>query len=121
MELYLPYVIGSSFSVIIGNITYGYLYSYSNQTNELNEGSNIEYDLIDIDLYERIVDSNRSINNIGVCIKDKINNLQTILLNECNKSYPINNTRKIRNRWIRRIKEYETKGHTEFVYRYSKK
>lgn len=127
MELYLPYVIGSSVSVIIGNVAYSYLSndytqhisSQSQQT--LLTDTTIEYNLVDTNLYERSVNSNKSIANIGVRFKDKMTNIQTILSNECNKSYPINNTKKVKNRWLRLIKEYETKGHDEFVFRHSKK
>lgn len=127
MELYLPYVIGSSVSVIIGNLAYSYLSNDSTQHTtpqshqKLLNDTTIEYNLVDSDLDERFVNSNKSIVNIGVRFKDKMANLQTILADECNKSYPINNTKKVKNRWLRLIKEYEEKGHDEFVFRHSKK
>jgi hypothetical protein len=34
---------------------------------------------------------------------------------------PINNTKKVRNRWMRLISEYEKLGHDEFINRISKK
>ena len=133
MELYLPYVIGSSVSVIIGNVAYSYLSNDSTQhtttqsqstsqsQHTLLNDTTIEYNLVDSDLDERCVNSNKSIVNIGVRFKDKMANLQTILADKCNKSYPINNTKKVKNRWLRLIKEYEEKGHDEFVFRHSKK
>lgn len=131
MELYLPYVIGSSVSVIIGNVAYSYLshksiqhttpQSQSTPQQKLLNDTTIEYNLVDTNLHERSVNSNKSIANIGVRFKDKMETIQTILADECNKSYPINNTKKVKHKWIRLIKEYETKGHDEFVFRHSKK
>ena len=42
--------------------------------------------------------------------------LQKILRIECRREHVINNTRKVRAKWIRYIKEYETIGHSEFVF-----
>lgn len=127
MELYLPYMAGSGVSLYVAQSLYSYL-------NERNIGvddtpisaiqqkdCSIEFSLLDDNLLERSVSSNKSIHNIGVTIRDKMKSLQKIMNDECGRLYPINNTKKIKSRWLRLIKEYETYGHDEFIYRHNKK
>lgn len=81
----------------------------------------IEFSLLDDNLVERVVSSNKSIHNIGVTVRDKMRYLQKLIYEECGRLYTINNTKKIKRRWLRLIKEYETYGHDEFIYRHNKK
>ncbi len=121
---------GSGLSLYVANS----LYSYINEKNigvdvVVDETSmpdiepkdySIEFCLLDDNLVERVVSSNKSINNIGVTVRDKMKSLQKLIHEECGRLYHINNTKKIKNRWLRLIKEYETYGHDEFIYRHNK-
>ena len=135
MEVYVPYMIGSSITAFLGKVAYSYIYNEDNSTlpnenaekiadknadnNEVN--NDIEYNMIDTKLNEREVNSQRDKRYLGSTFKEKMIALQSILEKECKRSYPINNTKKVRAKWIRYIKEYETIGHSEFVFSHTSK
>ena len=123
MEVYVPYVIGSSVTAFIGKVAYSYLYPVSEEVvEEVSEKKDeIEYNLVDNNLIERKVKSDRDRRSLGSTFKEKTVNLQKIIKIECRRDYPINNTKKVRGRWIRYIKEYETIGHSEFVFNHTSK
>ena len=79
----------------------------------------INYNCIDDNLNEREVTSNRDIIKLGSTFKDKMVSLRKICKNECGRDIPINNTKKVRAKWLRYIKEYEFLGHDEFVYNHT--
>ena len=54
-------------------------------------------------------------------LKEKINNIQKICNEECGRNYVNNNKKKVRNRWLRYIKEYEQIGHSEFVHNHRRR
>ena len=114
MEVYASYLVGSSITAFLGKVAYSYLYPDSECTTE--EVKEVEYSLVDDKLNEREVKSTKDIRPLGNTFKEKMTNLQKIMRIECRRDYPINNTRKVRARWIRYIKEYETIGHSEFVF-----
>lgn len=114
MEVYASYLVGSSITAFLGKVAYSYLYPEPECTTE--EVKNVEYSLVDPDLNEREVKSDKDKRHLGDTFKEKMVNLQKILRIECRRDYPINNTRKVRARWIRYIKEYENIGHSEFVF-----
>lgn len=114
MEVYASYLVGSSITAFLGKVAYSYLYPEPECTTE--EVKEVEYSLVDTNLNEREVKSDKDNRHLGDTFKEKMVNLQKILRIECRRDYPINNTRKVRARWIRYIKEYETIGHSEFVF-----
>ena len=113
MEVYASYLVGSSITAYLGKVAYSYLYP---EPESQPEKEDVEYSLVDDKLNEREVKSNKDIRHLGDTFKEKMVNLQKIMRIECRRDYPINNTRKVRSRWIRYIKEYETIGHSEFVF-----
>ena len=115
MEVYASYLVGSSITAYLGKVAYSYLYPEPESLPE-EEVKEVEYSLVDDKLNEREVKSTKDIRPLGNTFKEKMINLQKILRIECRRDYPINNTRKVRTRWIRYIKEYETIGHSEFVF-----
>ena len=124
MEVYIPYIIGSSVSALIGKVAY--LYYYTDEINSTDENlvksvESIHYNLVDERLNERVVDSNKNKRSLGTTTKDKICALYKIIYDECGCDMPINNTKKVRSKWIRLISDYETHGHDEFIARLSKK
>lgn len=133
MEVYVPYIVGSSISAFLGNMAYSYIYSQSdygveNNIKIDNNESNGEiinmndFCLIDEKLNESEInnDNDNDRRPIGISLKDKMISLQTILKKECNREYPINNTKKVRNRWMRYIDDYQRLGHRDFVLKYKK-
>ena len=114
MEVYASYLVGSSITAFLGKVAYSYLYPEPECTTE--EVKEVEYSLVDTNLNEREVKSDKDKRHLGDTFKEKMVNLQKILRIECRRDYPINNTRKVRARWIRYIKEYENIGHSEFVF-----
>ena len=124
MEVYIPYIIGSSVSALIGKVAY--LYYYTDEFNSIDETlvksvESIHYNLVDERLNERVVDSNKNKRSLGTTTKDKICSLYKIIYDECGRDIPINNTKKVRSKWMRLISDYEKIGHDEFIVRLSKK
>ena len=119
MEVFASYVIGSSITAFLGKVAYSYIYSQDDDVIE--DPDNIEYNLVDSKLNERNVNSDKDKRDLGRTFKEKMVNLQEILKTECKRNYPINNTKKVRNRWLRYIEEYETIGHGEFVFNHTSK
>jgi len=120
MEVYVPYVIVSSVTAFLGKVSYSYLYPESEPEPEPEEVE-IEYNLVDTNLNERHVNSDKDKRSLGASFNEKMKTLQKILRIECKRDYPINNTKKVRAKWIRYIKEYENIGHSEFVYNHTSK
>jgi|TARA_B110001469_G_scaffold122093_1_gene132299 hypothetical protein len=132
MEVYIPYIIGSSVSAFIGRVAYSYYYTdeddgknvddiKSNDENRVKSGDSINYNLVDERLNERVVDSNKNKRRLGTTTKDKVDSLYKIIYDELGHDMPINNTKKVRSKWLRLINDYETRGHDEFIYQISKK
>ncbi len=126
MEVYIPYIIGSSVSAFIGKVAYSYYYTDDDEIKSTDENlvksvETINYNLVDERLNERVVDSYKNKRSLGTTTKDKINALYKIIYNECGRDMPINNTKKVRSKWMRLISEYEKIGHDEFIARLSKK
>ena len=121
MEVYVSYIVGSGISAFLGKVAYSYLYPQDDELDQENDTDEIEYNLVDSKLNERKVSSDKDKRDLGNTFKEKMDNLQLILKTECKRSYPINNTKKVRSRWLRYIKEYETIGHGEFVFNHTSK
>ena len=140
MEVYVPYIVGSSISAFLGNMAYSYIYSQSdygvenninnsinnniNNSIEINTNNEVinmnDFCLIDEKLNETEVNYTIDRRPLGTTLKEKMVALQSILKKECNREYPINNTKKVRNRWMRYIDEYHKIGHNDFVIKYKK-
>ena len=137
MEVYVPYIVGSSISAFLGNMAYTYIYSQSdygvenninksiNNSIEINTNNEVinmnDFCLIDEKLNETEVNYTIDRRPLGTTLKEKMVALQSILKKECNREYPINNTKKVRNKWMRYIDEYHKIGHNDFVIKYKKK
>ena len=124
MEVYIPYIIGSSVSALIGKVALSYYYTddiKSTDETVVKSSESILYNLVDERLKERVVDSNKNKRYLGTTTKDKINTLYKIIYDECGRDMPINNTKKVRRKWIRLISEYETCGHDVLIDHLSKK
>jgi pullulanase/glycogen debranching enzyme len=128
MEIYGPYIAMSGMTSFVGSFAYYYFNMGTDITdNIVNESDNsessidtINYSLIHSNLTIRDVNSSKDRHRLGVTTKDKMGKLRTILSNECGRHLPINNTKKVRTKWMRLISEYENMGHDEFVYIHSK-
>ena len=131
MEVYIPYIVGSSVSALIGKYAYNYIYSDNNvedntiaetefpavspveeivaekvTKNAIKKG--IDYSLLDSKLNESAVSS--------ISNNEKISKLTDILKNECNRNIHSNLKKKnVRRKWIVMLNEYESIGHSAFV------
>ena len=126
-------MIGSSVSMFVGKVAYDY---YSTPTDDtpksdsisdtmsdtmsdtILDSKSIDYSLVDEKLNETKVDSSSKLKDIS--LNEKIELLQDILSKECNRNIRNNNTKNVKQKWLRVIKEYEDLGHDEFVKRYKK-
>ena len=111
MEVYIPYVIGSTVTAFLGNIAYNY-YTYDDVDNSEEIKTN-DYDL----MFE--TNNNRRLD--GLTFKGKSASIKKICKEECGINIPDNNCKKIRGKLLRYIKEYETIGHFQFVQNHKKK
>ena len=110
MEVYFPYVIGSTLTAFLGKIAYGYYnVDYTDDSDDINN----DYDLMDETNNNRRLD--------GYTFKGKSNCIRKICLEECGISIPDNSSKKVRGKMLRYIKEYETLGHYQFVQSHRKK
>ena len=140
MEVYIPYIVGSSVSALIGKYAYDYVYSEDTvEENTIVEtefpaivaaGSPVEkvvaekvtinaikkgidYSLLDSKLNESAVSS--------VSNNEKIAKLTHILKNECNRNIHSNLKKKnVRRKWIAMLNEYESIGHSAFVQKWTR-
>jgi hypothetical protein len=120
MEVYIPYIVGSSVSAFLGKVAYSFMYSNTPTSDpDLDTESNL-FSLIDYNLVERRVTSSKDIRPLGTTTKEKTDTLNNILILECNRTIPINNTKKNRTKWFRLINQYDTLGHDEFIYKHTK-
>ena len=105
MEVYVPYVIGSSVTDFLGKVAYSYLYPEPEEV-VVEEKEDIEYNLVDSNLNERNVIVIK-MKKLGTSFRKK-SNPEKILRIECKRDYPkIIQKRSAR---IRYIKEYENIG-----------
>ena len=140
MEVYIPYIVGSSVSALIGKYAYNYIYSeetVEDNTEDETEfpaivahGSpidkgvaekvtknaikkGIDYSLLDSKLNESAVSS--------VSNNEKIAKLTHILKNECNRTIHSNlKKNNVRRKWIVILNEYESIGHSAFVQKWTR-
>jgi hypothetical protein len=128
MELYIPYIVGSSVSALIGQYAYSYFYYESTSTTIDNIASNlvddviekavnesINYSLLDTKCNEKKVDSKPVSNN------EKLNRLKTILKIECNRTIHSDFKKKnVRRKWMDMLRVYEDIGHEAFIIKWKR-
>ena len=136
MEVYIPYIVCSSVSALIGKYAYDYVYSEDTvedntiaktefpagplvekevaekvTKNAIKKG--IDYSLLDTKLNESVVSS--------VSNNEKIAKLTHILKNECDRNIHSNLKKKnVRRKWIAMLNEYESIGHSAFVQKWKR-
>ena len=105
MEVYVPYIVGSSISAFLGNMTYSYIYSQSYygvenninnsieiNTNEIDTNSEIinmnDFCLIDEKLNESEVNYTIDRRTLGTTLKEKMVALQSILKKNVIENFP---------------------------------
>ena len=71
MEVYVPYVIGSSVTAFLGKVAYSYLYPEPEEV-VVEEKEDIEYNLVDSNLNERNVNSDKDIRSLGASFREKM-------------------------------------------------
>ncbi len=117
----LPYIIGSTVFSILGRISFNL---YNNNTNlhpiKQNLENSIDYSLVDYNLKEITVSSNKS-PSLGITFAQKCHAITNICKSKCgfdpNHKYTKNNRQKL----MRYIKEYERIGLNQFIKNHKKK
>ena len=117
----LPYILGSTVFSILGGISFK-LYnnnnSYTPKTQNLEHS--IDYSLVDNNLKEIIVSSNKS-PSLGITFAQKCHAITNLCKSKCgfdpNHKYSKNNRQKL----MRYIKEYERIGLNQFIKNHKKK
>ena len=116
-----PYILGSTVFSILGGISFK-LYnnnnSYTPKTQNLEHS--IDYSLVDNNLKEIIVSSNKS-PSLGITFAQKCQAITNLCKSKCgfdpNHKYTKNNRQKL----MRYIKEYERIGLNQFIKNHKKK
>ena len=115
----LPYIIGSTVFSILGGLSYTF---YNNNTNNppINLHHSIDYSLVDNNLKDIIVSSNKS-PSLGITFAQKCQTITNLCKSKCgfdpNHKYTKNNRQKL----MRYIKEYERIGLNQFIKNHKKK
>jgi len=117
----LPYIIGSTVSSILRRISFNL---YNNNTKlppiKQNLENSIDYSLVDYNLKEITVSSNKS-PSLGITFAQKCHAITNICKSKCgfdpNHKYTKNNRQKL----MRYIKEYERIGLNQFIKNHKKK
>jgi len=124
MEIYIPYVVGSTIASFVGGISYKY---YNNESNsnieesnkteisnendlEIESKTNLEEFKYDI-LEDEIKNNNKY---LGKTRNQKFEKMRKICKEECNIDIG-NINKKSKNKMSKYIREYEDVGHKEFV------
>lgn len=117
----LPYILGSTVFSILGGISFK-LYNSDNQSTHTKENleNSIDYSLIDNNLKEITVSSNKS-PSLGITFAQKCQAITNLCKSKCgfdpNHKYTKNNRQKL----MRYIKEYERIGLNQFIKNHKKK
>lgn len=116
-----PYILGSTVFSILGGISFK-LYNYNNQSTPIKQNleNSIDYSLIDNNLKEITVSSNKS-PSLGITFAQKCQAITNLCKSKCgfdpNHKYTKNNRQKL----MRYIKEYERIGLNQFIKNHKKK
>lgn len=128
MEIYIPYVVGSTIASFVGGISYKYYNSESNSNiedpneNEISNENDLENDLeigsktnleeFNYDILEDEIKNNNKY--LGKTRNQKFVMMRKICKEECNIDIG-NINKKSKNKMSKYIREYELVGHKEFV------
>lgn len=119
MEVYVPYVLGSTITAFIGRIAYNYYATDEVIIEEKNIDNEIDQNDYDLLIGTNPVNNNKRLD--GVSFKDKSNSIRNICRNFCGFEISDSTSKKNRGKLLRYIKEYETIGHDNFVRNHKKK
>jgi len=121
MEVYVPYIVGSTVSAFLGKVAYSY-FSYDNNTTEnLENSENLEISKTDYELIDNKGRKEKYCKTLGIGMSAKIKAMKEICRDECGFDINAKKKQKERTRMLFYISQYEKLGHDEFVNKYIKK
>lgn len=121
MEVYVPYIVGSTVSAFLGKVAYSY-FSYDNDTKEIIENSeNFEINKTDYELIDNKGRKEKYWKPLGIGMSAKIKAMKEICRDECGFDINDKKKQKERTRMLFYISQYEKLGHDDFVNKYIKK
>jgi hypothetical protein len=121
MEVYVPYIVGSTVSAFLGKVAYSY-FSYDKDTKEKMENSEtLEINKTDYELIDNKGIKEKYWKPLGVGMSARIKAMKEICRDECGFDINDKKKQKERTRMLVYISQYEKLGHDDFVNKYIKK
>jgi hypothetical protein len=123
MEIYVPYIVGSTVSAFLGKIAYSYLtYQEDDKQDDLEiNKEDLEINKNDYELINNKGIKERYWKPLGITFSDKSKTIKHICKDECGFEINDNKRKKGRARNLYYISQYEKMGHDDFVQRFIKK
>lgn len=120
MEIYIPYIVGTSVSAFLGNKVYSYFTSENNKEDKQNN-KDLEIYKNDYEIINKKGENERYWEPLGIDFKDKSKSIKLICKNECGFEINEKTRNKERCKILYYISQYEILGHIEFINKYIKK
>jgi hypothetical protein len=118
MEVYVPYIIGSSVSAFLGKIAYSY---FSNDDVTYDDIEDLDINRNDYELINKKGDKEIFWKPLGSTMTQKTKAIRKICKDDCGFTITDKKHHKERARIIYYMDHYENLGHDEFVNRFIKK
>ena len=127
MEIYIPYIVGTSVSAFLGNKVYSY-FTYENNKEDIQNNKEDIQNNKDLEIYKNDYEiinkkgeNERYWEPLGFDFKDKSKSIKLICKNECGFEINEKTRNKERCKILYYISQYEILGHIEFINKYIKK
>ena len=120
MEVYVPYIIGSTVSAFLGKVAYSY-FSYDDDDLVEDDIKDIEINRNDYELINKKGEKEIFWKPLGTTMSQRTKAIKQICLDDCGFSITDKKHKKERERTLHYLNKYEELGHDEFVNRFIKK
>lgn len=120
MEIYIPYIVGSTVTAYLGKVAYSY-FSYEKESDNSSSKLNLDIDKNDYELINNKGERQKFWKPLGFGMKEKMYSIKKICSDECGFEIKYSNKRKERSKLLFYISNYERLGHYDFVDKYVKK
>jgi len=114
MEVYVPYIIGSTVSAFLGKVAYSY-FSYDDGNED---DIDLDINRLDYELINKKGEKEIFWKPLGSTMSQKTKNIKKICCEDCGFTITAKKHNKERARIIYYINHYEKLGHDEFVNRF---
>lgn len=118
MEVYVPYIIGSTVSAFLGKVAYSY-FSYNDVVDDDDDIKDIEINRNDYELINKKGEKEIFWKPLGSTMSQKTKSIKQICAEDCGFTIT-GKHKKERARTLYYLNQYEELGHDEFVNRFIK-